>query len=281
VADQSLPPIAAPTTEVYSQRENPAFEAALAKRTADQEAAFFLPYLRPGLRLLDVGCGPGAITLGLAELVQPGEVVGVDVQTSQVEDARRLAAERGVGNARFEVADVYRLPFPDGSFDAVFAHAVLMHLREPVRALQEMHRVLRPGGIAGLRDPDWGAELFFPETPVVEQFRALRVRVRQENGSDPYFGRQQRRCLLEAGFARAEATASVGSAGSLDETRGRAPWYKAQLQGFGRTAIAAGWIDQATVDAMAEAIDAWSERPDAFSVGVWCEAIGWVGETEP
>ena len=53
----------------------------------------------------------------------------------------------GVTNAHFEVADVYSLPFPDGFFDAVFAHAVLMHLREPVRALEEVRRVLRPGGM--------------------------------------------------------------------------------------------------------------------------------------
>ena len=66
-----------------------------------------------------------------------------------------MGAVRGVMNARFEVADVYRLPFPDGSFDAAFAHAVLMHLREPVRALAELRHVLRPGGIAGVRDSDW------------------------------------------------------------------------------------------------------------------------------
>jgi SAM-dependent methyltransferase len=272
-AETSVPP-----AEVYSQVDNPAFEAAIAARVASTEAAFFLPHVRPGMRLLDVGCGPGAITVGLAEAVAPGEVVGIDLQASQVDRARALASSRGVTNARFEVADIYRLPFPDRSFDAVFAHAVVMHLREPESALNEMRRVLRPSGLAGLRDPDWGAELFTPETPLLEQFRALRVRVRQHNGSDPFFGRQQRRCLLAAGFARAEATASVTWAGSLEQTRQRAPWYKAQLQGFARTAIAEGWIDQATVDAMEAAIDAWSERPDAFASSTWCEAIGWAAD---
>jgi ubiquinone/menaquinone biosynthesis C-methylase UbiE len=95
---------------------------------------------------------------------------------------------RGVMNVRFEVADVYRLPFPDGSFDAAFAHAVLMHLRDPVQALAEVRRVLGPGGIAGVRDPDWGARLHAPATPLLEQWYALTVRVRQRNGGDPFMG---------------------------------------------------------------------------------------------
>jgi ubiquinone/menaquinone biosynthesis C-methylase UbiE len=91
-----------------------------------------------------------------------------------------------VTNVRFEVADIYALPFPDGSFDAAFVHGVLMHLREPVRALAELRRVLRPGSLAGVRDPDWGASLHAPATPLLDQWIALRVRVRQHNGGDPF-----------------------------------------------------------------------------------------------
>src|SRR5262249_34936469 len=115
-----------PAIEVYTQQHNSAFVAEMAARTAAKEAAFFLPHLRPGMQLLDVGCGPGSITLGLAGVVGPGVVVGIDVDPTQVEQARALALERGVTNVRFEVADLYRLPFPDGSFDAAFAHTVIM-----------------------------------------------------------------------------------------------------------------------------------------------------------
>jgi ubiquinone/menaquinone biosynthesis C-methylase UbiE len=199
--------------EVYSLRDNPAFEALHATRTAAQEAAFFLPYLRSGMQVLDVGCGPGTITVGLAEGVAPGAVIGIDLQLSQIEQARALAVERGVANVRFEVGDAYRLPFADHSFDAVFAHTVLMHLREPVRALAEMRRVLRPGGIAGVRDPDAGAGFLTPATPLLEQSRLLWIRVLQHNGA-PFVGRDHRRLLLEAGFVRAEASAFAESAGS-------------------------------------------------------------------
>jgi SAM-dependent methyltransferase len=278
MSDQSISQVSTsiPAKESYSHRANPAFEAELVLRTASQEAAFLLRFLRPGMRVLDVGCGAGSITLGLAEAVAPGEMVGVDLQPSQVEQARALGAVRGVRNVRFEVADVYRLPFPDGSFDAVFAHAVLMHLREPVRALVEVRRVLRPGGIAGVRDSDWGGRIHAPATPLLEQWYALTVRVRQLNGGDPFMGRHQRRLLLDAGFARAEASVSVWSDGTPEETRRRATFLKAQLQGFAPTALAEGWMDQTTVETVVVEIDAWAERPDALYVETLCEAIGWV-----
>ena len=279
MADQSFSQVSTATpVESYSQRANPVFEAELALRTADKEAAFFLPHLRPGMRLLDLGSGPGSITLGLAEKVSPGEVIGVDLQPSQVAQAQELSAARGVMNVRFEVADVYRLPFPDGSFDAVFAHVVLMHLREPVRALAEMRRVLRPDGFAGVRDTDWGGRIHTPMTHVLEQWYALMVRVRQRNGGDPFVGRRHRELLIEAGFARTEASVSVWTAGTPEETRRRAAFLKATVQGLAPTALAEGWIDQTTVDAVAAEFDAWGARPDALYVETFCEAIGWVSD---
>jgi ubiquinone/menaquinone biosynthesis C-methylase UbiE len=282
MTDPSCSPdsVVMPVVERYSQRANPGFEAALALRTAAKEGAFFLPYLRPGMRVLDVGCGPGSITLGLAEAVTPGEVVGVDVQPSQVAQAQALSAARGVRNTRFEVADVYRLPFPDGSFDAVLAHVVLMHLRAPVHALAEMRWVLRPGGIVGVRDCDWGGRIHAPATPLLEQWYALTVRIRQHNGGDPFLGRHHRRLLLEAGFVRAEASVSVWSAGTPKETRQCATFLTAQLRGFAPTALAEGWMDQPTVEAVTAEIAAWAGRPDALYVDTFCEALGWVSGGE-
>lgn len=264
-----------PNREVYSQRDNPGLETWFATRQAAREAAFFLPHLRSGMQVLDVGCGPGSITLGLAEVVIPGEVVGIDIRESQVQRASDLAAERGAANVRFEVGDVYRLSFPNRSFDAVFAHVVLMHLREPVQALAEIRRVLRPGGIAGIREPDFGAVLFTPATPLLEQWFALMIRVFRHHGGDPYMARHLRHLLLEAGFVRAEVSSSTRNAGSLEETRRNAAYLKTWSV---RTALAEGWVTQATVDAMWAEIDAWAERPDALFVATYCEAVGWTGD---
>src|SRR5215467_7322601 len=75
--------------------------AIMASRTAEHVAGFLLPHLGAGIRLLDCGCGPGSISVGLARVVAPGEVVGIDIEATQVEAAQKRAHELGVSNARF------------------------------------------------------------------------------------------------------------------------------------------------------------------------------------
>ncbi len=116
--------------------DSPVVQEGYIPREAARQAAFLLPHLRSGMALLDCGCGPGTITLGLAEAVAPGEVVGIDLEPGMVELAKGFAKERGIANARFEVADIGELPFPDDSFDAVFSCAVLEHLADPLQALK-------------------------------------------------------------------------------------------------------------------------------------------------
>lgn len=265
-----------PPLEIYSQQSNPAFEKALTARSAARAAAFMLPHLRAGMRVLDLGCGPGSITVGLADLVAPGEVIGIDAQHSLIEQARSRAAALGTTNVRFEAGDAYRLPCSDAAFDAAFANGTLMHLREPSRALAELRRVLRAQGFAAVRDPDLGAALLAPTTPRLERWFAVRIMVRRRNGGDPFLARRYRGLLLEAGFPRAEATASVESAGTPEEIHRHAAFLQAQLRGLARTAIAERWIDEAEVESTAAELDAWSRRPDAFAATIWCEAIGWM-----
>ncbi len=136
------------TNEVYTHGHHPVIVAAHAERTADEAAAFLLPRLEPGIDLLDVGCGPGSITRGLADYLGPsGSVIGVDNSEQAIAEARH-SAHRSVG-LKFEVGSVYALPFPDASFDVVFGHQLLQHLADPVVALVEILRVLRPGGRPG------------------------------------------------------------------------------------------------------------------------------------
>ena len=91
-------------------------------RTAANSAAYLLPHLTSGQRLLDIGCGPGTITLDLARLVAPGQTVGLDREVKPLVAARASAIEQGVHNVGFTVGDVYQLDFPDDSFDIVHAH---------------------------------------------------------------------------------------------------------------------------------------------------------------
>lgn len=128
--------------ERYLGDYSPAVIQGLNRRTATQEAAFFLPYLEPGMHLLDCGCGPGAITTGLAQVVAPGNAVGLDIAAGQLKHGATCAQDRDLSNLHFHAGNIYRLPFPDETFDAVFVHAVLYHLQDPLSALREVYRVL-------------------------------------------------------------------------------------------------------------------------------------------
>src|SRR5690606_17637857 len=98
------------------------------RRTAANSAAFLLPHLLSDMTLLDVGCGPGTVTVDLAERLTQGSVVGVDASDEVLESARGLADAHGTKNISFEHANAYQLPFEDDSFDVVFAHQLLQHL---------------------------------------------------------------------------------------------------------------------------------------------------------
>jgi len=109
-----------------------------------------------GERVLDVACGTGLVSFRLAAAVGVrGAVVGTDISGEMIEAARRQAAERGLDNASFERSDAEALPFADASFDAAVCGLGLMYVPDPVKALCEMRRLLRPGGRAAAAV--WGA----------------------------------------------------------------------------------------------------------------------------
>ena len=229
------------------------------------------------MQLLDAGCGSGAITIGLARRTAPGRLVGIDLEPGQVARARALAAQRQATNVRFAAADLYRLPFPDGSFDAAFAHNVLEHLADPLAAMLEIRRVLRPGGVVGVRDPDFGTAVLSPPIPLVERAGRLLVRLRALGGGRPRDARHHRRLLLRAGFVRCAGFAFAECQGGVAETRAFAAVF-AEVLGRPDTiaaAVARGWAEPATLGAMPAAIRAWGERPDAFRALLDCAAVGW------
>jgi SAM-dependent methyltransferase len=266
-----------PSGEVYTHGYGEQTRRRMSQRTAETDAAFLLPHLRSGMRLIDFGCGTDSITVGLAAAVAPGEVVGVDIGPAQVEAARALAAEDGVTNVRFEVGSVYTLPFPDASFDAAFARSVLEHLSDPVAALREVRRVLKPGGVIGLRDGDWGGWVLAPPSPLVEEGYALYARLWALNGGNPNRGREHRALLRAAGFGRIAASAGAECNGTSEEVQQWASVARAQLARpeFVARVLAEGWADRARLDQILAAFQVWGEHPDAFSAVLLCQAVAW------
>lgn len=112
---------------VYASDHSASVLATHSWRTVQNSAAYLLPYLKPDSKLLDVGCGPGTITVDLAKFV--GHVIGVEYSPEPLAQARTFAEQQGVKNVEFQVADIHELPFEDETFDVVHAHQVLQHIR--------------------------------------------------------------------------------------------------------------------------------------------------------
>ena len=265
------------TKERYTLGYSPQTIQQLQKRTAAREAGFLLPHLSAGMRLLDCGCGPGSITVGLAEAAAPGQVIGVDIEPSEYRHVWSQAVKRTGTNLHFAVADVYSFPFGDNVFDAAFLHNVLSHLRKPLDVLKGIHRLLRPGGVIGLSHPDFSGQLISPSDPLLERDHELYWRLVEHNGGNPAIGKHQRGLLHEAGFVRVEAVAKYSTIATQDAMRMRAR-HGGRI--FGESTIAQqmidlGWTDQIELEQIIAAWRRWSEQPGAFMANATVTAVGW------
>ncbi|MBM3502169.1 MAG: class I SAM-dependent methyltransferase [Armatimonadetes bacterium] len=246
----------------------------LSRRTAEREAAFYLPYLRAGMRLLDCGCGPGSLTVDLAQRVAPGAVVGLDLEADQFALAEARARERGARNVTFRQGSLYELPFEDGAFDAVFAHAVLYHLSRPERALEEICRVLAPGGVVGLRDWDFAGDVWHPALPEVDRAMQLAARTVTHLGGNPAFGRTQQAALRAAGFEVVGLSASSEVFSAHDRAPGFAKyWADHFLVEHTELIQQEGWATETELAYVRDGLHRWGAHPDAFYARCRCEAV--------
>ena len=264
------------TLDRYTHGHHESVVAQHRKRTAAEAAAFLLPHLRSGMRLLDVGCGPGSITLGLAEAVAPGEVVAVDLSAEVLEGARRLAVERGVTNVRFETADIEHLAYAAGTFDVVYAHQVLQHLPRPVAALAEMKRVLETGGIVGVRDSDYGTCTWSPPDERIDRWLRIYHAVARANGAEGDAGRYLHGWLLQAGFAELRMSGTTWTFPGYDSVEAWATSWADRTTGsnLATGALEYGIADRAELETIAEGFREWCRDPAAFFTIGHVEALG-------
>jgi ubiquinone/menaquinone biosynthesis C-methylase UbiE len=184
-------------------------------RTVENSAPHLIPYLKPDLRILDVGCGPGTITVDLASRVPLGSVYAIDPSPSVIEQARQHATEKGVTNVRFEVGDIFTWQslenISEGGFDVVHAHQVLQHLQDPLGAMKEMIRLTKKGGIVAVRDCDYGAMDWFPEHAGMQKWKDLYIKVALGLKAYPNMGKMLHKVAMQAGIPREDVEASIGS----------------------------------------------------------------------
>jgi SAM-dependent methyltransferase len=234
-------------------------------RTAENSAAYFLPHLVQGMSLLDIGCGPGTITVDLADRIAPGRVTAVEITVDALGLAREEARSRGQLNVEFAVGDAHALDFPDATFDAVHAHQVLQHLVDPVQALREMRRVCRPGGVVAARDSDYAAFAWFPGIPELDEWLALYQRAARANGGEPNAGRQLLSWARAAGFTDIVASASTWCFATADERQWWGTMWAERIlrSDLARQLVASG-IPESDLLRVSDGWREWADAPDAW-----------------
>lgn len=251
----------------------------LAKRTIEREGSFVIPYLSKQMKLLDVGCGPGSISLGLARHLSEGSLVGIDTELSQIDLARKTAQENNVTNvtnAKFQQASVYELPFEDESFDFVFGHAVFLCLSKPEIAMQELFCVCKKGGLIGLREGLRMGE-DFSELPISDRFKDISQLLREMirlSGSDPDIALRYKGLLHSAGFQDSQLALDSVIYDCPQDMELLKNWNKGMFQGtFGKLAVEQALITQRELDNFITKMDHWYKDPAAFSYVTWLQSI--------
>jgi ubiquinone/menaquinone biosynthesis C-methylase UbiE len=238
----------------------------MSRRSVERQASFLLPHLKSNQRLLDIGCGPATITLGLAQIVSPGEVVGIDMAESQLNLARQNANQNQVQNIQFVSGSIYQLPFGDDEFDVVFSHAVFEHLKAPVAALREIYRVLKPGGLVALRSPDWDGFIIHPFSTELKAAMEYYKTIQTTNGGDVLAGRKLKDWVQQAGFHEAKWS---GSFEFTDDIVAISEYLASQLElNAGKCSL-----DKRTLNQFANAFRQLPSDSAAIFAGSWGEVI--------
>jgi ubiquinone/menaquinone biosynthesis C-methylase UbiE len=235
-------------------------------RTAANSAAHLVPHLREGMRLLDIGSGPGTITADLARLVGPSNATALEATEAALELTRAECTAQGLDAISYVVGDVHALEFHDDSFDVVHAHQVLQHVADPVRALAEMRRICRPGGLVAVRDADYAGFTWFPQTPDFTRWMELYQAGARANGGEPDAGRRLLSWANAAGFSEVVPTASTWLfATPADREYWGGMWEKRILSGaFPEQLLASGLSDEAELQRISQAWRTWVEDPDGW-----------------
>lgn len=241
-------------------------------RTAANSAAYILPYLKPDMKILDVGCGPGTITVDLAaNHVPQGHITGLENAAGVLVQARDLAKEKGVTNVDFVEGDANALTYADDTFDVVLCHQVLQHVKDPVGILREMRRVAKTGGIVAARESDFGGFIWYPEVDGMDDWLAFYSANARSNGGEPNAGRRLHTWAKQAGFSPEAIT--NGSSTWCYSTETEIAWWsglwaeRTVASSFAKTAIENGTGTKERLDKAAEAWKRWGKEEEAwFSV---------------
>jgi len=247
----------------------------MTSRTAEQHGAFLLPYLKPGMRFLDCGCGPGTLTIGFARRVAPGETIGIDRETSQTAPVAEAARRDRIENLRFEQGDVYHLPFADESFDVVFDSAMLGSVTDAEPVVREMVRVLKPGGVIALKEFDHEGDMVWPLNPIIALSIEHYQRLRTVNGHEQSAGRRLKEFMTGNGCTVDYVHALYDEQATREKL---IPYIernnKVLHEILGPQYYERGWTTPEEMDRCIEEWRRFARDPAAVYLAAWVEAVG-------
>lgn len=175
-------------------------------RWPDTAALFDRAGLTPGMNAIDLGCGGGNVTLEIAAVVAPAQVIGIDMDDMKLALAREAAATRGLDNVQFKAMNLNNW-HERAAYDVVYTRFVLQHLSQPVEMLRRMWEAVRPGGVLIVEDADFDGWACHPSTPGFEFFTRTYAEVIRRSGGDHALGRKLYAQFLQAGIDRPEINA--------------------------------------------------------------------------
>lgn len=182
--------------------------------------------LRQGMSVLDIACGPGIIACEIANMVYPASVTGLDISEKLIQTALYHKSESKTNNVNFLVGNAYALPFADNSFDFVYARFVFQHLEFPKKVIENIFRVLKPGGILCITDIDDSWLTLYPTSEAFISLTETAAQYQKDHGGDRFVGRKLGLYLHEGKFSEVKTkivpvtTHDIGLKDFLDITTG-------------------------------------------------------------
>lgn len=237
------------------------------ERTLDNSFPSLKKYLVSGADILDVGCGPGTITVGVAGVVKPGTVTGVDIEDSLLRKARDLATRSAIGNVNFEKCDAHKLAFPDNTFDLSFTRNSLEWFLDPVDVVKEMVRVTKPGGLVVASDVDWGGIIYYPPCPAFDDFLSRAAEVQTDSNRNTHMdyqcGRKLYSYLRQAGLKDIQVEEAMHNI--ITSENGKAEELCEMVKGYLKQDPVADMIlDESQKQSVVRDLNNWGNHPDAF-----------------
>ncbi len=242
---------------------------------AQKSVDFILPHLNPGMEVLECGCGPGAVTFEIAKKVKKGNVIGIDINSNQIDSNNKKVDESDINNLQFEVANILDLPYSDNSFDIVYMQALIIHIKNPINAIKEVQRVLKNDGVILIREPIMDRTIVSPEMPILIEAIELIQKAICSYGGDPSIGRKLWSLLNEVGFRSIQISSDWGQPDTLDEWpdfyKGWADVYRGKI---GDIILENGWADEKSLIDISNAFINLGKNKNGYTAAPWGEASG-------